>query len=325
MRQHAGDTFSYRYSIFSRPIKWRVQWSLKILVLAGLLFPVLSCATDTDIYSDSLILQDPITKKILYSIDYVTNSRGTEGCKECVSPKCYIVQTSKNHWAYITWDTKENFRKFGDYEEASCFYGSLALVKKGGKYGYINWSGKYVVEPKFQYGYIFLRGFSIVKDIDGKWGVIQADGTFLIKPSFYAIMLTYKKPMFALVSLEPVKKMKSSTGERDEIKQGKWVVINSSGEIINDPKLDALMGGSYSSSPDESLPSFGALVPAHQMGGKWGYIDTTMKFIIKPQFDIAGTFDLNVKTLRLDPARIMIKGNWYFIDEKGKIIKEQEK
>ncbi len=61
-----------------------------------------------------------------------------------------------------------------------------APVKENGLYGYINENGTYVVEPKFQQAWAFIRGSAIVKE-NGKYGLIDKDGKYIVTPSYDSI------------------------------------------------------------------------------------------------------------------------------------------
>ena len=69
--------------------------------------------------------------------------------------------------------------KFG--EEA------LAAVKIGGKYGYINPTGEFVINPQFGNAGRFSEGLAHVDiGVFGyKWGYINKAGERVIKPQFY--------------------------------------------------------------------------------------------------------------------------------------------
>ncbi len=58
--------------------------------------------------------------------------------------------------------------------------------KSLGLYGYVNKSGKWVIEPRFLNAKEFCEGLAaVVEDSEmSKWGYIKADGTFAIKPKF---------------------------------------------------------------------------------------------------------------------------------------------
>ena len=52
-----------------------------------------------------------------------------------------------------------------------------------GKWGYIKTEGTYIIEPKFDGAWALSDGIALVK-MDGKWGYIKTDGTFLVEPQF---------------------------------------------------------------------------------------------------------------------------------------------
>jgi hypothetical protein len=51
------------------------------------------------------------------------------------------------------------------------------------------------------------------------------------------------------------------------------------------------------------------------LGGKWGYIDRTGKFIIRPQFDEALNMEFSNGL-----ARVKIDGKWGYINKTGKFV-----
>ncbi len=89
----------------------------------------------------------------------------------------------------------------------SCGNGKFrAAVKENGKYGYIDESGDYVIKPKFQDAWSFIRGSAIVKE-NGKYGMINKDGEFIIKPTYDSIipfssscMIAAKDSLFGFIS-----------------------------------------------------------------------------------------------------------------------------
>ncbi|MGH7823627.1 MAG: WG repeat-containing protein [Candidatus Binatia bacterium] len=59
----------------------------------------------------------------------------------------------------------------------------LAEVKLGNKWGYIDKTGKYVIDLQFDYAGAFREGLAVVL-VDGKEGYIDRAGRFVIKPQF---------------------------------------------------------------------------------------------------------------------------------------------
>ncbi len=60
---------------------------------------------------------------------------------------------------------------------------SLLPVKSGGRFGYINPKGEYVINPQFDDATMFREGIARVKK-NGKYGYIHPDGTYLCNPVY---------------------------------------------------------------------------------------------------------------------------------------------
>ena len=60
---------------------------------------------------------------------------------------------------------------------------ALAMVKIGGKYGFINTAGEFVINPQFDGARDFSEGLARV-NIGGKYGFINTSGEIVINPQF---------------------------------------------------------------------------------------------------------------------------------------------
>lgn len=60
---------------------------------------------------------------------------------------------------------------------------TYAAVMLNGKWGFIDSTGKMVIEPQYEDARSFANGFAAVKK-DGKWGFINTDGKMVIEPQF---------------------------------------------------------------------------------------------------------------------------------------------
>src|SRR6218665_3634875 len=60
----------------------------------------------------------------------------------------------------------------------------LAPVKIGDQWGYINKTGKIVINPQFDDSWGFNEGLAVIK-LGGKWGYIDKTGKIVITPQFY--------------------------------------------------------------------------------------------------------------------------------------------
>ena len=56
-------------------------------------------------------------------------------------------------------------------------------VDEDGKYGFVDENGNWVVKPQFDDAFDFSEGLAIV-EVEGKWGYIRPDGTWAIEPHF---------------------------------------------------------------------------------------------------------------------------------------------
>ena len=102
-----------------------------------------------------------------------------------IKPQFSEASTFNNGYAVVGkyFINKQGKRVLGSYEGVSDFSEGLAAVKKGGKWGYINTSGKMVISPRFDYCGGFSGGLAVVK-INKKYGYINKSGQEVIKPQF---------------------------------------------------------------------------------------------------------------------------------------------
>ncbi len=59
--------------------------------------------------------------------------------------------------------------------------------KYGGRFGYVNQKGVYMIQPKFDDARNFRQGFAAVEQ-NGKWGFIDPRGRFLVRCQFTTVM-----------------------------------------------------------------------------------------------------------------------------------------
>lgn len=95
----------------------------------------------------------------------------------------------------------------------------LALVKRNGRWGYVDPSGNEVIRPEFEDAASFNKGIAAVK-VNGKWGLVNRDGEFLRQPCFES------RPDFSERNYARV------------LFGGKYGIINHSGEWEVSPEYD---------------------------------------------------------------------------------------
>lgn len=84
-------------------------------------------------------------------------------------------------WGYI--DTTGKFVIQPEFDGAWEFHEGLAAVKIDWARGYINHSGEFVIEPKFQQAGSFNDGVAWVMD-DNRYGLIDKEGKYIIEPKY---------------------------------------------------------------------------------------------------------------------------------------------
>jgi hypothetical protein len=132
------------------------------------------------------------------------------------------------------------------------------------KYGYVDESGKMVINPMFESAEIFS---------DGLAGICIGHGCYYSRPS--------DKPK----------------------EEGKWGFIDKTGAVTIPPQF------TYVSTFHEGLA-------AVSVGGKWGYIDKTGRFVINPQFDSASDFENGLAQVGLKVAKADSVSKQY-LDDNG--------
>jgi predicted DNA-binding WGR domain protein len=129
------------------------------------------------------------------------------------------------------------------FEKAGSFNGGLAPVQIAGKWGFINKTGKIIIETSFEDAGDFSENAAAVK-INKKWGFIDKRGGIIIPPQF------------AEVSRFSQGLARARTGN-------KWGFINKSGSYEIDPQFD-------------NAADFSEGYAAVTQKGLWGYVDKNL-------------------------------------------------
>ena len=147
------------------------------------------------------------------------------------------------------------------------------------KWGFVDKSGKRVINPQFSEVRKFSDGKCAVKNKEGKWGYIDSEGKVIINYQFDGAT--------DFIDGKSVVKLDDKVG-----------VIDSEGKYILNPQFD------YAEIDDDKL-----LIT---QDNKIGWCDKEGKIIINPQFEEANTFDKN----ELTPVKS--GENYGYIDSDGK-------
>jgi hypothetical protein len=193
--------------------------------------------------------------------------------------------------------------------------------KYGYTFGYIDRTGKVLVEPQFDSASDFSGGMACVS-IDGKYGYIDTKGK-LVVPLRYDYDSGDFSEGFAVVGLEEKHGFIDNTGKMiTEIKfdrandfcdglarvriEGKDGYIDNTGNFVIDAKFDAAW-------------NFSEGLARVRIEDKYGFIDKTGQQVIGPQFDRAWFFyDGLAPVMFYDKWRF--KEEWGYIDKTGNIV-----
>lgn len=135
-----------------------------------------------------------------------------------------VVYANHNRRGYINVKTGEVVidAKDNAYRRAWLFSEGLAAVMKDGKIGFINANNEVVIPFQYDYynrtkpwsGYIFHNGYCIMANKDGKMGLIDMTGKWIVEPTYDEICKSKEK------------------GYRIVVKDGKYGVLDSFCNII---------------------------------------------------------------------------------------------
>ena len=198
-------------------------------------------------------------------------------------------------------------------EISSAASGTVRLpVLIDNKWGFIDETGKMVIEPKLDWAFGFHEDLAPVRvggegwDDVGKWGYIDTTGAIVIQPQFDWI--SFFSEGFAAVRMG---------GEKMGGK-GKWGFIDKTGKMVIEPQFENAYGFT------DGLAE--ALINPEGLPGKglWGYIDKTGNIVIAPQFIKANEFSEGLASVCVRSEGPIPEDKWGFIDKTGKFIVEPQ-
>jgi len=201
-------------------------------------------------------------------------------------------------------------------------------VTVGGKKGYIDRTGKLIVNPQYDQASDFSEGLALVcvgpcdqdhwqgvrytKGLETekleqtfKYGYIDETGKMVINPMFESA----EKFSEGLAGVCVGHGCYYSLPSDKPKEEGKWGFIDKTGAIVILPQF-------------KSVSTFHEGLAAVSVGDKWGYIDKTGKFVINPQYDSANDFEQGVAWVSLKVAGTdsTLDYQYGYIDRNGKYI-----
>lgn len=213
--------------------------------------------------------------EVVFNKTYASVSVFSEGLAWVSPNNSYPTAIDKNGKEQFSIKNAERVKIFKDGLSAYSVKDSISE-----KWGFVDSSGKTVIEPQFYATGNFIEGLCAVEDEDGNWKYIDKKGIVKFQQSFRtASDFLNGKAIFS-----------------DNFEE-KFGLINSEGSVVLEPTLDSIV-----------YDKKDFLVKKE---GKWGWIDAAGKTLIEPKFEDAFPFGES------DLAVVKLNGLYGFIDKKG--------
>ncbi len=171
-----------------------------------------------------------------------------------------------------------------------------AMSEQGGKWGYIDEKGNFVIEAQFDAVTEFSDGYATVS-VDGKWGVIDTKGKYSVSPQ-YDYISSFSKGVAVVTDFDV-----------DDEGSDKCGLIDTKGKMLLPITYDEIGSDPYSGLDlDDDVDIFPI-----KSGEKYGYANTKGEIIVNPTYDDADSFSEGY-------AAVCSNEKYGFIDEKGKLV-----
>lgn len=196
---------------------------------------------------------------------------------------------------------------------------AVAMRKGDDKWGYIDRTGKFVIEPKFESypkGYVssFSEGRAMIKVAD-RLGFIDKKGEFVIPP-LYLWAQSFSEERARVIVEGPCVR----PGFEDPCDFGETLGETNAGQKVPACKFRFIdkSGNFISNDEFDKARDFSEGLAAVQREGKWGFIDTSGKVIVPFRFGSVESFS---DGLAMVAEGGMVKDKkWGFIDVRGNIV-----
>jgi hypothetical protein len=202
-----------------------------------------------------------------------------------------------NHWGFI--NLEGTIAIAPQFDRVSDFRDGLAIAQVNGKQGFIDRSGKWAIEPRFSSVGHFQEGLAVARS-QGKYGYIDSRGQFVISPQFDDAGF-FNDGM-----------------ARIDAGGARVYFINRQGQRVTQP-------GQFTSAIEftEGLAAIALTVKGEE---RWGFIDTTGKVVIAPQFLGVGEFRQGLSVVEVSSSPTGSRqdsrqdSKYGYIDRTGKLV-----
>lgn len=229
-------------------------------------------------------------------------------------------------------------------EQRTVFSEGLARVSKGDKIGYVDKTGRFVIEAGFDEGEDFKEGLAAVKvpvkvddTVEAKFGFIDKTGKMVIEPQFnkansfsegLAVVTINSMDQDGYIDKTGKVVIASqfdvahsfSDGLAKILMHGEKFIdkagfIDKSGKIVIVPQFEQRPGGN-----SLNYRGFKDGLAAVEVNNKTGYIDKTGKMVIAANYDYGSEFRNGIAEVVTGQDAQTQKR--YYIDKTGKVIRE---
>ena len=188
-------------------------------------------------------------------------------------------------------------------KQRTVFSEGLARINKGDKIGFVDKTGKFVIEARFDEAEDFKEGLAVVKvpvrvedKVESKFGFIDKTGKMVIEPQFS------EADSFS----EGLAAVTINTFDQDGY-------IDKTGKVVIAPQFD--VAHSFS----DGLAK--VVMHGEKFIDKAGFIDKSGKLVIAPQFEQGpGGVSLNYHGFKDGLAAVEVKNKTGYIDRTGKMV-----
>ena len=200
---------------------------------------------------------------------------------------------SKNKYGYIDKTGKmvieHQFDIAYPFSEGLAIVGERRKGVKGDDYGYIDKSGELVIDKLFYFAESFSEGFAAVDFIDGYCQIIDKKGNIVFNIENVAVYKSFSEGLAPVYIID-----KDAYG-----------YMNNKGEVVIEPQFR------------DAMPFSEGMAAVSLELQRWGYIDRTGKLVIDCQFNSSSSFKNGLAQVSLPGYN---RGYMGYIDKTGKYI-----
>jgi hypothetical protein len=202
------------------------------------------------------------------------------------------------------------------YEEAYYFSEGLAAVKFFGNWGFINRHGEWVIQPEYQNAKPFREGLACVLQ-NGSWGYINKKGAWHFEPHLKVVSsfsdgkaIIKNDDDFVFINRDGERILNHTFERALPFSEGLAFVIYNGYKGYIERNGNWLIKHDY-----EEAYSFSEGLALIRTGGKYGFIDQKGKMVITPEFEDANYFMEGL-------AAVKKNDNWGYINQTGRFVIE---